>query len=192
MSFLDRHVDAPAMVLGRALDVLAANRLAQALHPSYCPGHNLALDVFLDETAQARYTDPGQVRRNRVSSLRAAAAALPGDARLVEVIGELSIRSAAFRELWAQHEIRARSAGTKRFTHPEVGELELRYSFFSVSGSERQDLIVYHPEPRTRHAQSVVLLETLAAEAAGAAKPVTDVPAANDDPLYRPERGSLQ
>ena len=97
------------MVLGRALDVLAANPVAGVLHPSYRPGHNLALDVFLDEAAQTLYADPEQVRRNRVGTLRAAAGALPGDPRLVDVIGELSIRSSAFRGLWVRHDIHAQS-----------------------------------------------------------------------------------
>ena len=105
------------------------------------------------------------MRRNRVGSLRVAAGALPGDARLVDVVGELSIRSGAFRELWARHEIHAKSAGTKRFRHPDVGELELRYSFFGVSGSRHQELMVYHPAPGSRHAQSLALLGTLAAAA---------------------------
>ena len=185
---LERHVDTPAMVLGRALDVLAANQIAQALHPSYRPGCNLALDVFLDETAQARYADVEQVRRNRVGSLRAAAGALPGDTRLVEIVGKLSIRSPAFRQLWARHEIHARSTGTKRFNHPDVGELELRYSFFSVSGTERQDLIVYHPERGTRHAQSLALLGTLAAGAIGPVKPAVGSGDADSDLLHRRER----
>lgn len=152
---LDRHVDVPAMVLGRALDVLLANSMARALHPSYLAGRNLALDVFLDEEARSRYADAEQVRRNRIGSLRMASGALPGDPRLIEVVGELSIRSPAFRELWARHEVRAKSAGAKRFRHPDVGELELRYSFFGVSGAEHQTLIVYHPEPGTRHAESL-------------------------------------
>ncbi len=185
---LERHIDTPAMVLGRALDVLAANQIAQALHPSYRPGRNLALDVFLDETAQARYGDVEQVRRNRVGSLRAAAGALPGDTRLVEIVGKLSIRSPAFRQLWARHEIHARSTGTKRFNHPDVGELELRYSFFSVSGTERQDLIVYHPERGTRHAQSLALLGTLAAGAIGPVKPAVGSGDADSDLLHRRER----
>lgn len=160
---LEHHVGTPAMVLGRALDVLAANPVAGILHPSYQPGRNLALDVFLDEGAQALYADPEQVRRNRARSLRVAAGALPGDPRLVEVVGELSIRSPAFRTLWARHEIHVRSLSTKRFLHPDVGALELRCSFFAVVGGAHQQLIVYHPEPGTRDAQSIALLGTLAA-----------------------------
>ncbi len=160
---LAHHVGTPAMVLGRALDVLAANPVAGILHPSYRPGHNLAFDVFLDEAAQTLYADPEQVRRNRVGTLRVAAGALPGDPRLLEVVGELSIRSPAFRTLWARHEIHAKSLRTKVFTHPDVGALELRCSFFTVLGDVHQQLVVYHPEPGTRHAQSIALLGSLAA-----------------------------
>ena len=160
---LERHVDVPAMVLGRALDVLVANPLAQVLHPSYVAGRNLVLDVFLCEQAIARYADPEQVRRSRVGSLRMAAGAAPEQARLAEVVGELSIRSLSFRSLWARHEVYGRSTGVKAFLHPDVGRLELRYQFFGVSGADGQELLVYHPESGTSHAQSLALLGTLAA-----------------------------
>ena len=160
---LGEHVDAPALVLGRALDVLAANPLAEALHPSYRPGCNLARDVFLLESAQSRYVDLGQVRHDRVGSLREAAGALPDDPRITEVVGELSVKSEAFRRLWARHEIHTKSDGTKRFVHPDVGELELEYSFFTFTDHERQHLLVYYPSPQSVHAQALALIGALAA-----------------------------
>ncbi len=163
VELLEHHIHAPAMVLGRALDVLMANPTARALHPSYQPGRNLALDIFLDDAAQVWYADLEQIQRNRVGALRTTAGTLPGDPRLTEVIGELSIRSAEFRKLWARHEIHATVAGTKSFLHPDVGELELRYHLFGVSANVRQQVIIYHPAPGSRHAQSLTLLSAIAA-----------------------------
>lgn len=155
---LEHSVLAPALVLGVALDVLAANPLARALHPSYREGRNLALDIFLDEEAQSAYADLAEVQRNRVGSLRSAAAALPRDGRLTDVVGVLSVRSPDFRRLWARHEIHAAAAGTKRFIHPEVGDLELRYNLLGVPGNGRQHVIIYHPATGSRHEQSLALI----------------------------------
>ena len=159
------QVDAPALVLGRALDVLAANPLALALHPSYRPGRNLVRDIFLDDLARARYADADKVKRDRVGSLREAAGALPADPRIVEVVGELSVRSDDFRKLWARHEIHTKGEGSKRFLHPDVGEIELDYSFFCFPGSRRQHLLVYYPVPHSRHARSLALIGSLAISA---------------------------
>jgi len=46
-----------------------------------------------------------------------------------------------------RHDVRAKSEGEKRFAHPLVGPLELRYESFTVNGADGQLLIVYHAEP---------------------------------------------
>ncbi|MEU1396220.1 hypothetical protein ABZ403_09160 [Micromonospora zamorensis] len=51
------------------------------------------------------------------------------------------------------------------FRHPRVGELELRYEKFTISGTT-QSLVVYHAEPGGPSARS---LARLARSAAGAA-----------------------
>ncbi|MEH1124287.1 MmyB family transcriptional regulator [Micromonospora sp. CPCC 206061] len=43
----------------------------------------------------------------------------------------------------ARHDVRAKTAGTKRFHHPMVGELTLGYETFTVNGADGQLLIVY-------------------------------------------------
>jgi transcriptional regulator with XRE-family HTH domain len=162
---LDHQVGAPAFVLGRIFDVLAANSLARALHPSFDVGRNIVADVFLDDDAMATYPDLDHVRRNAVGSLRAAAGALPGDDGLIELVGRLSLDSPDFRELWARHEVRTKIAGTKVFAPPIVGELELDYESFTVAGADRQQLVVYHAAPASRAAQSLELLGSWAAPA---------------------------
>ena len=163
---LDHHVDAPAFVLGRRLDVLAANRLARILHPSFTPGRNVVRDVFLDPAAQLGYADVEPAQRNAVASLRAAAGALPDDQRLTELVGELSLKSAVFRQLWSRHEIRTEIAGRKRFDHPEIGELVLDYDSMTISGSAGQQLVVYHADPGGSQTGALALLRALAADEA--------------------------
>ena len=169
---LDHQLEAPAFVLGRCLDVLAANTFARALHPSFAPGHNIVGDIFLDAEAQAYYPDLDGVQRNCVGSLRAAAGRLPDDPRLTELVGELSLKSETFRSLWARHEVRTKIAGVKRFDHPVIGALELDYESFTISGADHQQLIVYHADPTTRHAQSLELLRSWLADGHPARAPV--------------------
>ena len=146
---LARHVNTPALVLSHALDVLASNGLARALHFSYTPGRNIVRDVFLDEGARGLFRpgDVDAILRDGVALLRAAAVVDVEDGRLAEVVGELSIKSETFRRFWTRHDVREKSAGVKHFVHPLVGELTLDYESFAINGAEHQMLLVCHPRP---------------------------------------------
>ncbi|KQY29047.1 hypothetical protein ASD42_26495 [Nocardia sp. Root136] len=76
------------------------------------------------------------------------------------------MKSEDFRRLWAKHEVRAKTAGQKRFTHPLVGELALSYETFTVNGAPGQTLVVYHAEPGSDAEQSLVLLAGLSVDRA--------------------------
>src|SRR5581483_10505359 len=115
----------PAYVYGRYLDVLAANPLATALAPYYTPGVNLVRAAFFDQRLAERYDDWERVTASTVAGLRALVGADVDDPRLIELVGELSVRSERFRQLWARHDIRPKRSGVSRIEHPEVGPLEL-------------------------------------------------------------------
>jgi hypothetical protein len=92
-----------------------------------------------------------------IASLRAAAGADVDDPRLTELVGELC------RRLWARHDVRPQpGGGTYHVQHPQVGEIELRYDKFVVSGAEDQLLVVYQAEPASRSAEALALLSALA------------------------------
>jgi hypothetical protein len=65
--------------------------------------------------------------------------------------------------MWARHDVRERSAGSKRFSNPFVGPLTLKYQSFKINGTEGQTLFVYFAEPGTPHEQSLTLLAGIAA-----------------------------
>jgi len=154
----------PAFVLGRHMDVLASNALAGALHAGFTEGNNLSRVFFLDPAAPAFYADWDRVAAGAAAGLRASVGADLEDPRLTELVGELSLKSEAFRRLWARHDVRDKTSGTKRFIHPQVGELTLSYHSFAVSGAPGQLLTVYHAEPDTPSAQALALLLSIAAE----------------------------
>ncbi|MFD6161316.1 helix-turn-helix transcriptional regulator [Nocardia sp. NPDC060256] len=152
----------PALVLGRHLDVLAANPLAVAVNACSVPGVNQVRMMFLDPEARNIYPDWAVHAAETVASLRASAGDLD-DPRLTELVGELSLKSDDFRKLWARHDIRAKTAGKKRFLNPMVGELKLSYETFSVNGAPGQLLVAYHPEPGSESERALALLGSMVA-----------------------------
>ncbi|KOV61507.1 helix-turn-helix domain-containing protein [Streptomyces sp. MMG1121] len=158
-TLLDHVVAGPACVLGPALDVLAANALAIALYAGFARLDNIVRMVFLDPAAREFYADWDQAARGAVSNLRAAATPFPDDPRVTAVVGELTVRSPAFGDLWARHEVRPRTGETKHLRHPRVGDLHLHYQGFAVSAAPGQHLYVYSADPGSPSAAALSLLE---------------------------------
>lgn len=155
--------DTPAIVLGRAYDVLAGNELAYALFDGFKQGANLLVKIFLDPGARSFYPDWEQVARYTVAGFRLLQGRSPDDPRIREVVAQLSDRSPEFVEMWGRHEARGKRLTSKRFHHPEVGPLTLKINAFEVRSAPDQELIVYHAEPGSRSAEALALLGTLAA-----------------------------
>ncbi|MCW3027307.1 MAG: transcriptional regulator, partial [Solirubrobacterales bacterium] len=101
----------PAYVQGRNMDVLAVNPLATALAPYYIKGENLVRAAFLDPRVRDMYRDWEQVTETTVAGLRALVGPDVDDPRLNELVGELSVRSERFRQLWARHDARPKRGG---------------------------------------------------------------------------------
>lgn len=154
----------PAVVLGRCLTVLAHNALGRALFDGHTHSGDLVRLVFLDPDARAFYLDWDRVAANTVGGLRAAAGIDPDDPRLIETVGELSVKSEAFRKLWARHDIRQKTHETKRFHHRLVGDLTLSYEALTVNSAPGQQLVVYQAEPGSPSEAALSLLGSLTAE----------------------------
>ncbi|GAA3569685.1 helix-turn-helix transcriptional regulator [Amycolatopsis ultiminotia] len=167
---LDAWPDTPAVVLGRCMTVLAANLLGQALFAGHTHSADLLRLVFLDPHARDFYPDWDQVALNTVGGLRSAAGTDLDDPLLIETVGELSLKSADFRRLWARHDIRQKTHETKRFRHPQVGPLTLHYESMTVHSAPGQQLVVYQADPGSPSESSLRLLGALAAGAPSAGR----------------------
>jgi transcriptional regulator with XRE-family HTH domain len=148
----------PAFVEGRYFDVLAANALATALSPRLVTGGNRLRDVFLDPAEQGLYPSWETVTANLVAGFRQSVGTDTDDPRFIELVGELSLASPRFRQLWARHDVRARRGASMHVDHPQVGELRLNREKLDITGTEGQMLVIYHPDAGTENADKLALL----------------------------------
>jgi transcriptional regulator with XRE-family HTH domain len=155
-------IDVPAFVEGRAFDVLASNELAVALSPRLRPGENRLRSLLLDPEEREFQGDWEASAAGFVASFRSSVGDAVDDPRVVELVGELSLASAQFRELWARHDVRALSGGTTTVHHPVVGELELHRDKLPV---DDVILVVYYAETGSPSAERLRLLASLTAPA---------------------------
>jgi transcriptional regulator with XRE-family HTH domain len=150
----------PAYIFGRYLDVLAANPMASALAPWFTAGENLVKGAFLDPRRRELRPDWERSLGGTVAALRANVGPDIGDPRLTALVGELSLRSEEFRQLWARHDVRPKGSGTTVMLHPQVGRLELSYTKFPIPETDRQTLSVYHAAPGSPSERALALLAT--------------------------------
>ncbi|MGC4942203.1 helix-turn-helix domain-containing protein [Kribbella sp. DT2] len=165
LQLMDAWPDNPALVYNRAYDVLASNRIADALFGEYAFSRNLMLLLFLDPQARTFYADWSTVAANSVAGFRLGHGEAPDDPRVRAVLGELLAGSEEFSRIWQRQDARGKALDSKRFLHPSVGELRLRMQAFDVRSAPGQELVVYHAEPGSPSAEAVRLLGTLAATA---------------------------
>jgi transcriptional regulator with XRE-family HTH domain len=159
---LDGWTDTPAVLLGRRMDVLGANRLARALYTDFeaLPRHerNMARYIFLDESARALYTDWESSARGTVAALHLYAGRHPDDPQLADLVGELSIRDSDFRQWWADHDVFSHSYGSKSYYHPVAGNLTLDYVALNPTGDPDLLLGLHTVEPGSPSEQGLRLL----------------------------------
>jgi transcriptional regulator with XRE-family HTH domain len=159
---LDSIGDLPAVVFNRRLDIVATNALGQALYAPALDSDqppNAARFLFLDEhRARQLFPDWERMASDTVSILRIEAGRRPDDPALVELIGQLSTRSGAFRTRWAANDVRAHKPGVKIFRHPVIGEVALPFENLTVDATGDHVLTVFTPQPGTPQHDAVQLL----------------------------------
>jgi hypothetical protein len=166
--------DVPAFVQNGRLDVLAANLLGQALYADLYdsatsvagrpPNH--ARFTFIDPRAADFYPDWNKAAADSVALLRAEAGKSPGDRELNQLIGELTTGSETFTTLWAAHDVRWHTTGTKRFHHRIVGDLALAYEGLDLTADPGQTLITFTAAPDSPAHEALTFLASWASRSA--------------------------
>jgi transcriptional regulator with XRE-family HTH domain len=164
---LDAINDAPAWVRNARHDMLAANRMARALHAPMLADPrrpaNSARFVYLDPASQDFFQDWERAADDIAAMLRSEAGRNPHDKLLIELIGELSTRSEDFRTRWAAHNVRFHRTGLKKFHHPVVGDLELTFEAMEFPAHPGLTLLAYVAPVGSPTADSLKLLASWAA-----------------------------
>ena len=171
-----RTMTAPALVVGRHLDVLAWNPLAGALLGELTalprPARNM-LWLLLQPGADLTCPDRASTVAELTAMLRTAVAADPGHPRALELVGELAVHSVEFRTLWGRHDIEETTRGRMRIVHPLVGELSLDWDAYRLPGATPGPMIVaYTAEEGTPDSERLQLLAQLVDTPAPSAVPV--------------------
>ncbi|MBO0980922.1 helix-turn-helix transcriptional regulator [Microbacterium sp. SD291] len=159
--------EAVAFVRDPQQNLLAVNELGRAFYsPVIGDGGrmpNLARFQFLDPAARDFYPEWDLMARMCVGVMRAEAGRDPHNTAMQDLVGELSTHSETFRTLWAAHDVRTHGAGTKRFRHPVVGNLELAYEELALTAEPGNVLLIYTAEPGSPSAEGLRVLASWAA-----------------------------
>jgi hypothetical protein len=105
--------------------------------------------------------DRNQDAASVVAQLRADTGAEGDDPRFQAIIGELSMKSERFRQLWARHDVSRVGSPTAVVHDSAVGDLTLRREKLAVVGSEGLVVVMCDAEPRSTDADELALLSSL-------------------------------
>ena len=159
---VDSITDVPALVLGRRLDVLAANPLARALFTDFdtLPPHfrNMARLIFLHDHVRSLCTDWHATAQGIVANLRLYAGRNPHDPALAELVDELSVQDRDFRRWWAEHDVDQHTYGASHCHHGLVGDINLGFEAFTPADDPEQTLWVSTVQPGSASEERLKLL----------------------------------
>ncbi|MFI1194960.1 helix-turn-helix transcriptional regulator [Micromonospora sp. NPDC020750] len=144
----------PAIVLGRRGDVLAWNRTGHALLAEHLdfdaprdPGSRPSIPrmFFLDPLTRDMYRNWDELARIHVAYLRLTAGRFPTDARLANLIGELTMRSDQFATMWASGDVADCTTGDMHLQHPTIGAASIAYQVWLQPDSPDHRVEIYTP-----------------------------------------------
>ena len=169
------NIGVPAYVGGRRSNVLAWNSMTAALFGDWGEleprDRNWARFIFLQPSYQELFVNWESKAADVVAFLRMDAGCYPNDPDLAALIGELSVKSEPFRQLWARHDVKEKSFGTKVLRHPLVGEMTLQYETLRMPSEPDLFLSTYHAEPGSSSAEALQLLASWGKDATRAGMP---------------------
>src|SRR6202040_921293 len=120
LQLVDAFPRAAAYVLGPAFDLLATNRIADALLSPFGGELNMVRILFTHPQAKTVFTEWPSVARNTVQALRLNAGYFPADRDLAALANEITDTSPEFRALWEEQAVGSLTRAFKVFVHPEV------------------------------------------------------------------------
>jgi transcriptional regulator with XRE-family HTH domain len=154
-----RLIDAmavPAVVVGKRTEVIAWNKAGHSLVASHLgygsPGDpagrpNLTRMLFLDDATRKLYPHWRSEAGRAVASLRLLSGRFSDDAELAGLVGELTLKSPQFAQMWAEHPVENCMSGQKLMNHPEHGPLELGFEVLTMPDDSGHRILTYTADP---------------------------------------------
>ena len=142
----------PTVLLERFNDILAWNHAVYTLLAGHLNWETPAYEetrpnqirmLFLDEHIRELYVDWQKEAERAVASMRYVAAKFANDRSLAELVGELSMKSPKFTRLWAGHDVRLCTSGTKHLRYLVVGEMILNYEVLHMPEGNGQRILTH-------------------------------------------------
>jgi len=144
---LDRLEPSPAFVLNRLADIVAWNqafeRLAGPLGVLDGSPPNLARYTFIDARSRAVFPEWGAVADEQVANLQAST--WSEDPAIGDLLTDLTGIGREFTDRWEARPAARSGSGSRRFVHPDVGELRIAFETMHLSDADDQRLVVYLP-----------------------------------------------
>jgi transcriptional regulator with XRE-family HTH domain len=162
LALAESSSDQAVVVVGRRSDLLGGNRLGFALmglRPDQRP--NLARLMFLDPVSRDMFPEWQHEAVKAVGYLRTASIEQPDDRQLTELIGELSIKSAEFARIWAEHPVGVCTHSLREFDHPLVGRMSLREESLRLPDDPGVNMVFHGAEAGSPSAERLRLLDSL-------------------------------
>jgi len=166
MRVLDRLQDAPAQVMGGLGETLIQTPLAAALlgdQTHYTgPARSAVYRWFTDPTSRDIYLaeDHDLHARTFTAQLRHAAARNGPRSAAAALAQQLSRESREFAAIWEQHEVGLNYTEPKRFTHPDVGRLDLHCQTLLDPATDHT-LLIFTATPGTPSHETLRLLAAI-------------------------------
>ncbi|AMY20277.1 MULTISPECIES: helix-turn-helix transcriptional regulator [Nocardiaceae] len=167
LRIFDRLGDTPAEIVTELGETLRQTSPARALVGDTTaydgPSRSIGYRWFTDVTSRDIYhpADHEFLTRMWVSGLREVATLRGPGSRAAELRDLLLESSAEFRATWDRHEVGVRPSETKRFVHPELGELDLACQTL-VDPGQSHFLLVYTAVPGSPSHEKLGMLAAVA------------------------------
>ncbi|GAB3148140.1 hypothetical protein GCM10027058_08270 [Microbacterium neimengense] len=142
---LDSWRPYPALLIDRYLDVVAATDTAADLSGAFRVGQNLARFAFLSPQRQTSHPRWREAAAATAGLLRAFVDEHDADRASQRFLGELSIGSREFSELWADSRTPTRMTGRIVFEMADAGELHFAYSILGLKNHDDLAVLVFTP-----------------------------------------------
>jgi transcriptional regulator with XRE-family HTH domain len=170
LRILDRLGDTPAQVISELGEALVQTEPAKALLGDLTAREGFARSTvyrwFTEPTSREVYVAQDRDMHGRVfvAELRAVYAREGEASRAGELVWELLRVSDEFAAVWADHEVAEKHPFSKRFAHPEVGELTLHCQTLRDTETGHR-LLVFTATPGTDDAAKLDLLRVIGSQA---------------------------